>query len=316
MGMRRGIAITGLAACMVAVASAPSWATPIGGSQGRSWRGDGMRCDHPHGGRAMAGRAVALPEGVRRLPDLAYGSDPAQRLDVYLPARPNGEAVLLVHGGGWKCGDKADRAVVANKLAHWSARGIVVVSVDYRMLPQADPLQQAGDVGSALAYAQRHAREWGADPARFVLVGHSAGAHLSALLGADPALARAHGAAAWRGTVALDSAALDATATMRAPHLPLYDEAFGNDSTYWRQVSPTLQLQRGAPPILLVCSSGRAMSCVQARGFAAAAQRLGVRAEVLPEALSHREINESLGVAGAYTDAVDAFIASLPALAR
>ena len=321
MGMVKGFAILGLAACMAATTLAPPAASAQQAWRGRGWRGGqlrdaGMRGDQAQRRRAKAQGVAALPEGVHLASDLAYGSDPAQRLDAYVPARPSGEAVLLVHGGGWRRGNKADRAVVENKLADWSARGMVVVSVDYRLLPDADPLLQAGDVASALAYAQRHAREWGADPARFVLVGHSAGAHLVALLDADPGLARAHGAGAWRGAVALDSAALDVTQIMRARHPALYDDAFGTDPAYWRRASPTLQLTRDAKPILLVCSSERADSCAQARGFDEAARRLGVRAEVLPEALSHREINETLGVPGAYTDAVDRFIASLPANAR
>lgn len=316
MGTLKAIAIMGLCACLAAAALAPTSAASPQGWQGRAWQRDGLRRAHPPGRRAVADRAAALPDGVRLVADLAYGADPAQRLDAYVPPHPNGEAILLVHGGGWRRGDKASRPLIANKLAHWSARGIVVVSVDYRLLPQADPLRQAGDVAAALAYAQRHAREWGADPARFVLVGHSAGAHLVALLDADPALARARDADAWRGAIALDSAALDVDAIMRARHPPLYDDAFGADPAYWRAASPSLRLTAAAPPILLVCSSERATSCPQSRAFAAAARRLGVRAQVLPQALSHGEINDRLGLPGAYTAAVDGFIASLPAVAR
>jgi acetyl esterase/lipase len=320
MNMRNVIAAAALAACLAAMAPASGSAQPMGSQawqpRHRPWRQTGAARRTPGAERAGRQRAPALPPGVRAIADLAYGSDPAQRLDVYVPARPGGDAVLLVHGGGWRRGDKDNRKVVANKLADWSARGIVVVSVDYRLLPEADPLAQAGDVAASLAYAQRHAREWGADPSRFVLAGHSAGAHLVALLDADPALARAHGAAPWRGTVALDSAALDVTKIMGSRHPSLYDDAFGSDPAYWRATSPTLRLTRAAKPILLVCSSERADSCPQARGFAAAARRLGVRAEVLPEALSHGEINDRLGLPGAYTDAVDAFIASVSAPAR
>ncbi len=323
MGMRSGIAMMGLAACMAAAAAASAWAAPAQGWQARPWREAAQRRAQAsaqrnvRGGDAKRGdRDDSLPAGVRRIADIAYGSDPAQRLDAYVPAHPTGDAVLLVHGGGWRRGDKDSRKVVDNKLADWSALGMVVVSVDYRLLPEADPVTQAGDVAAALAYAQRHAREWGADPFRFVLAGHSAGAHLVALLDADPALARAHGAGAWRGTIALDSAALDVTKIMQSRHPSLYDDAFGTDPAYWRAASPTLQLTREARPILLVCSTERASSCDQARGFATAARRVGVRAEVLPEALSHGEINDKLGLPGAYTNAVDRFIASLPAVAR
>jgi acetyl esterase/lipase len=321
MGLRIGIAMMGIAACVAAATAttAPAWAAPAPGWQARPWRDAVQRRAHPRGQRLTGAdrrgdRDVTLPPGVRRIADIAYGSEPTQRMDAYIPAHPTGDAVLLVHGGGWRRGDKDSRKVVDNKLADWSARGMVVLSVDYRLLPDADPVTQAGDVAAALAYAQRHAREWGADPLRFVLAGHSAGAHLVALLDADPSLARAHGARAWRGTIALDSAALDVTKIMQSRHPSLYDDAFGTDPAYWRAASPTLQLTRDAAPILLVCSTERANSCDQARGFANAARRLGVRAEVLPEALSHGEINDKLGLPGAYTDAVDRFIASLPGM--
>ncbi len=255
---------------------------------------------------------VALPAGVRRLPDLAYGSDPAQRLDVYLPAHASGRIIVMVHGGGWRIGDKAMGHVVDNKLAHWAARGDVFVSIDYRMLPQADVAQQAKDVAAALVYVQRHAREWGGDPANLVLMGHSAGAHLVALLSADPSLAP--NVQPWRATVSLDSAALDVPTIMQGRHLPLYDDAFGRDPANWRALSPLQQLTAKAPPMLLVCSSQRRESCPAANAFADAAQRLHVRAQVLPQARTHEQINADLGQPGAYTDAVDAFLDGLPSL--
>jgi hypothetical protein len=65
--------------------------------------------------------------------------------------------------------------------------------------------------------------------------------------------------------------------------------------------------------MLLVCSTRRADSCTSARRFAEHAHDLGDVAQLLPEPLSHREINDTLGLPGDYTRAVDAFIASLPA---
>ena len=84
-------------------------------------------------------------------------------------------------------------AVVAAKVAHWLPAGIVVVSVNYRMLPRAGPLQQAGDVARAIAFVQKRAAGWHADATRLVVVGHSSGAHLAALLAADPAWQRPKG---------------------------------------------------------------------------------------------------------------------------
>src|SRR5207247_470736 len=112
---------------------------------------------------------------------------------------------FMVHGGAWVLGDKASPGVMENKVARWAARGYILLSVDYRMIPEADPLEQAEDVARALAAAQAKAASWGGDPSKFVLMGHSAGAHLVGLLAADPARAFKRGAKPWLGAVLLDS---------------------------------------------------------------------------------------------------------------
>lgn len=250
--------------------------------------------------------------------EVTYGDAPAQRFDVYAPPRAQGAPVIfMVHGGAWRIGDKAHANVIENKVKRWVTAGWVFISTNYRMLPEADPLEQARDVARALAAAQRMAAQWGADARRFVLMGHSAGAHLVALVHGAPALAAEFGAKPVLGAVLLDTAALDVVALMSAPHARLYDRAFGTDPGFWRAASPLHVLARGAPPVLAVCSTERrADSCAQARAYAARAQSLGVRASVLPQPLSHAEINRRLGLEGAYTEAVERFFASLdPALA-
>ena len=265
-----------------------------------------------------AARAVASPPGVTVVRDVAYGADPRQRFDVYVPrGARNAPVVLMVHGGAWRIGDKRSRGVVGNKVERWARAGMLVISVNYRMLPAAAPLEQARDVARALAAAQERLGEWGGDPTRVVLMGHSAGAHLVALLNANPALATNLGARPWLGTVILDSAALDVEQTMTLPHLPLYTKAFGDDGAYWREVSPQHQLSAGAKPMLLVCSSLRRDSCPAATRFAAKAATLNVRAQVLPVPKSHAAIDAELGAPGEYTDAVETFLRTLdPTLAR
>ena len=267
-------------------------------------------------GDGMDDAATATtPQGVRPLLDVPYGSDRRQRMDIYLPPQPRGAPVLvMVHGGAWMVGDKRMAPVVDNKVAHWvQARGWVFVSVNYRMWPQADPVAQARDVAQALAAVQAQAAGWGADPARLLLMGHSAGAHLVALLGANPERARSWGLAPWAGTVALDSAAIDLLPLMQRRHARFYDRVFGADPAYWRAASPTDTLAPGAPPLLLVCSPQRSDgSCQQSQAFADRAHAVGVRAELLPQDLNHRGVNEQLGLEGsAYTAAVDTFAASL-----
>lgn len=245
--------------------------------------------------------------------DVAYGRDPSQTLDVYAPQTPaqGAPVIFMVHGGAWAIGDKASSHVVRHKAARWLPRGLFFVSVNYRMLPEADPLEQARDVARALAFAQQQAVSWGGDAGRFVLMGHSAGAHLVSLLAANPSLAQAQGAKPWLGTVSLDSAAFDVDAIMTARHPRLYDRAFGKDPVFWRATSPLHQLTQAQAPLLAVCSSRRDDACPQAQAFADKARSLGMRVTVLPQDRSHGEINDELGKPGAYTDAVEDFLGSL-----
>ncbi len=254
-----------------------------------------------------------LPAGARLERDLPYGNDPLQRLDVYHPATASAASLIfMVHGGGWTRGNKALWRVVKNKVLHWVGKGYILVSANYRMAPAADPLTQADDVAKALAFVQSRLASWGGDPSRVVIMGHSSGAHLVALLTADPSIGARQGAAPWLATVALDSAAMNVDQLMRRHHLGLYDAVFKNDAAYWREASPTLRLTgKPAAPMLAVCSTRRLDACPQARAFASKAAQFGGHVDVLPVDLSHPQINALLGTPGAYTNGVDAFLKSV-----
>jgi arylformamidase len=255
-----------------------------------------------------------LPAGTRVLADIAYGPDPRQRFDVYIPPDAGNAPVLfLVHGGGWRRGWKDHPGLIPNKAAYWLPKGYILVSTGYRLVPDADPMAQARDIARALAAAQKQASAWGGDPNRFVLMGHSAGAHLVALLGADPALAKPFGVHRSLGAVLLDSGALDVVRIMRSPRHPrLFDEAFGEDPAFWRAASPQHRLTAAALPMLAVCSTRRPDDpCGQARAMANEAARFRTRIDVLPADLSHMAVNRDLGLPGAYTRQVDAFMEGL-----
>lgn len=255
-------------------------------------------------------------QDVLLMRDVAYGPDELQRMDIYRPAiayiaAQPAPVVLMVHGGGWENGDKSNRRVVENKVARWVPRGIIFISVNYPMIPQSDPVQQADDIARALAAAQQAAPGWGGDPQLFILMGHSAGAHLVSLLNADPVRATKLGAQPWLGVVSLDSGALDVPSIMNRRHNKLYDDAFGADPEFWKAASPIHQLKAGGKPWLGVCSDMIRDSCPENVAFADETRSLGVRAETLAEKLRHGQINAQLGETGAYTDAVEAFMASL-----
>ena len=266
--------------------------------------------------RAPAEETAATIGGVavKVLRNVAYGAAKDQRMDIYLPAQASTQpapVILMVHGGAWAFGDKGIDRVVDNKVARWLPKGLIFVSVNYPMIPDADPVEQADDVARAIAAAQSAAPGWGGDPDRFVLMGHSAGAHLVTLLNADPARAAKQGARPWLGTVSLDSGALDVPQIMNHKHAKLYDEAFGADPAFWEESSPVHHLTSGMKPWLGVCSRLRSDSCATNTAYALKSKGLGARAEVLGERLRHGAINEELGKPGEYTDAVETFLASL-----
>ncbi|HLO63017.1 MAG TPA: alpha/beta hydrolase [Azonexus sp.] len=252
------------------------------------------------------------------LGDVPYGPAAEQRFDFYAP--PQGRdapLIVMVHGGGWRRGDKEMGRVVDNKVARWVPRGIAFASINYRMQPTAAPLDQARDVARALAALQRDAAKLGIDRDNIVLMGHSAGAHLIALLAARPDLQDEAGVKTWRGTVLLDSGALDVPAIMNGRHLPLYDRAFGSNPADWLAASPYQQLRQASGPLLAVCSSRRLNACPQAGNFVAKAKGLGTQAAVLPLDKTHAEINAQLGEEAAYTAEVERYLGNWsPAFAQ
>lgn len=316
MSLRRTLTLTTLAALTLATASVQAQTTAHNGGRLRALVAQ----------KQAAAAPAALSAGVQRIADVPYGADPAQRMDVYVPTSPTtgtnslvasavrAPVIFMVHGGGWRHGDKAMGRVVQEKVNRWVPKGFILISINYRMLPDAPVAVQERDVQAALMAAQQRAGTWGGDPSRFILMGHSAGAHLVALLNASAPQALREGAWPWLGTVSLDSAMMNVPARMRAPHLPLYDDAFGTDPAYWVAMSPFHQWTAGAPPMQMVCSTQRADDpCQQSDAMARHVRNQGGRAEVLPQDLDHGEINAQLGLDSDYTRAVEAFMGSLDA---
>jgi acetyl esterase/lipase len=219
----------------------------------------------------------------------------------------------MVHGGGWRHGDKANKNFIKNKVSHWVPRGIIVISVNYPLMHTA-PIKQAHAVAKALATAQHEVSQWGGNLNAFVLLGHSAGAHLVSLISADPTIATSFNVLPWLGTISIDTAAYNVVKIMNRRHLHLYDDVFGSNPNTWKKVSPTLLLKKKIVPFLAVCSSQRVFSCSQAQEFANKAQSFGSRIEVLPIDMNHKEINGKLGIPSCYTASVDKFLKSLGTL--
>jgi acetyl esterase/lipase len=116
--------------------------------------------------------------------DLAYGSHARQTLDVYTPLAVKGPApmVIFFYGGGWREGSKDNYRFVASSLTE---AGYVVVIPEYRVFPEVVFPEFIDDGADAVAWALQHASEFGADSDKVFLMGHSAGAHIAAMLITD-----------------------------------------------------------------------------------------------------------------------------------
>ena len=259
--------------------------------------------------------ARPLPPGMR---EVAYGRDARQKLDY---ARPAGTAkapmLVFIHGGGWSIGDK--RHATGPKVAHFLGRGWAFASVNYRLVPAASVESQAADIAAALAWLRANAAANRLDANRIVLMGHSAGAHLAALVATDPAYLAAARVplSAIDGVVLLDGAAYDVAGQLANPRNAvsgMYDAAFGADPARQARLSPTRHV---APPNaanwLILPIARRDASTAQSNLLAAALRRAGASAAVIPvPGESHASLNRGLGEAGDFaTSEVDKFLAAL-----
>ena len=131
--------------------------------------------------------------GLRVVPGIAYGDHHRQQLDIYAPrvesptARP---VVVFFFGGGWTDGDRADYLFVAEALA---SRGYLVVIPDYRVYPEVRFPAFVEDGASATAWVLDNVAAFGGDPRQVYVMGHSAGAHIAAMLIFDAGYLRAAG---------------------------------------------------------------------------------------------------------------------------
>lgn len=236
---------------------------------------------------------------------IEYGRDPLQVVDFWKPTQGASPAplVVFVHGGGWQRGDK-DNATGQLKIAHYPGLGYGFASVDYRLVPDATVEQQAQDVAAALKALVDQAAALGIDRHRIVLMGHSAGAQLVALVGTDERYLRGAGLsfADIVGVVAIDGAAYDVPAQLEeGPRLmqQTYAQAFGDDPARQRALSPTFQAAAPNAPAFLLPHVQRPDGMRQADELAKALKAAGTPAQTASFAgeglRGHMEINRRLG---------------------
>ena len=174
--------------------------------------------------------------------DVPYGGPDAALdvLDIYAPRDAKGAAVLLfIHGGEWTKGDKKP---VASLPKFFNSHGIIFLSANYRLSPKDRHPAQVDDVAAAIAWSKSHIADYGGDPGKIVIMGHSAGCHLVTLVSLDPQpLAKVHlKPADLRGVVAWSGGMYNLADRFKGggTYPPYIKATFGDDQAAQRAASP------------------------------------------------------------------------------
>jgi acetyl esterase/lipase len=196
--------------------------------------------------------AVVPDTGYRLVADIAYGADPRQAFDLYLPeasATAKPALAMFFYGGSWKSGRRQDYRFVGQALA---SRGIAVAIADYRTYPQVQFPAFMEDAAAAAAKLVAVAERHGVDGDRVFLIGHSAGAHMAALLALDERYlagqgletSRIAGVVGLAGPYSFDPLEFSSTR-------PIFETVRGNID----RARPVAQVSNGTPPMLLLHGS-------------------------------------------------------------
>jgi acetyl esterase/lipase len=244
--------------------------------------------------------------------DIPYSepADELRKLDVYAPENAKNLPVLFwIHGEGWQGGDKKEARV---KPKAFVEKGYVFVSINYRLLPKVDMRTIVRDVAESMRWVHEHIAEYGGDPDRILVMGHSAGAQLAALICTDDRYLKAEGLnlSIIKGCIPVDGDTYDipleiATTSARRKALgqpePKFGhyEKFGGDPAKHRDFSAVNHVSRGkgVPPFLLLYVADHPDTSAQAKRLASVLTEAGVPAKLFGAQNSeHSKLNDDLGL--------------------
>ncbi len=259
---------------------------------------------------AFAFVPMAQAQIVKRDIPYAKPANERQMLDVYAPENAKSLPVVFwIHGGGWQAGDKTS---VEGKPKAFVDNGYVFVSTNYRFLPNVDMETIVRDIAKSIHWVHDHIAESGGDPNRLLVMGHSAGAQLAALICTDDRYLKAEGLtlAIIKGCVPVDGDTYDVpliieTAAARRKTLGQPDpkfghyEKFGSDPVKHRDLSAVNHVarERGIPPFLLLYVADHPDTSAQAKRFGSVLTEAGIAAKLFgAKDTNHSKLSENLGL--------------------
>lgn len=249
-----------------------------------------------------AGQVIAQEMKVQKGIPYAEPKNERQMLDVYAPAGgKNHPVVVWIHGGGWRRGDRSE---VHHKPQACTAKGLVLVSINYRFVPQVKVPDIAADVAKAIRWVHDHAGEFGGDPKRLLVMGHSAGAQLAALVCTDSRYLQAEKLplSIVRGCVPVDGDTYDVPLQIRTVEerrAKSYRTTFGEPDSQ-KDLSSVQHVARGKaiPPFLILHVAEHPETRMQSQRLVEVLRKAGIAARAYPaQGKNHTTINNDLGLA-------------------
>lgn len=232
-----------------------------------------------------------------------------QTLDVYSPPDARSLPVVFwIHGGGWQTGDKKE---VELKPKAFNQKGFVFVSTNYRLLPTVPMETIVSDIAKSIRWVHEHIAEYGGDPNRLLVMGHSAGAQLAALISTDDRYLKTEGLSLKiiKGCVPVDGdtydipAIIETAETRRRVHgLPQakygHREKFGGDPAKHRDFSAVTHIASGKdiPPFLILHVAEHPDTSAQAQRLFNSLKSAGIPVKIFGAREStHNKLNDNLG---------------------
>jgi arylformamidase len=269
--------------------------------------------------------ASAKAQGVKQNIPYVEGGHERHVLDIYAPPNAKGLPVVFwIHGGGWQTGDKSS---VQQKPQAFVEKGFVFVSTNYRLYPQVDMGTIIRDIAKSIRWVHDHIAEHGGDPKRLLVMGHSAGAQLAAIVSTDDRYLKAEGLSLdiIKGCVPVDGDTYDVPAiietaeTRRRVHgLPQakvgHREKFDHEVAKHRDYSAVTHVAKGKsiPPFLIIYVADHPDTSAQAQCLGNALKASGIPVTLYGgRETTHNKINADLGVPeDAGTKALFSFVGS------
>lgn len=247
-----------------------------------------------------------LSAEITCIKDIPYQTSPhhfqsRQLLDVYYnkdTANTKKPVILWIHGGAWKFGDKANGIELKAKAfvnAHY-----ILVAINYRLHPEVNWIKQVQDIATATKWVTNNIGKYGGDPTRICLMGHSAGAHLAAMVAFDSSyLTEAKtNPSIIKSVVLLDGAAYDIPKLISKSSeigQKIYTNIFSSEASTQVAASPINHIKT-TPPTLLIPVEGRLISVDQSNNMAKKLKENGGTSSIFPaKDRTHMSLNKLFG---------------------